>query len=94
MESGVCRAPDVHPVILSAEVANPHGNGCSHAIIHHKADLGNGEHHLVGRQSSSPDPSHHNGTETERSSFHSHLHGNGPSQFVQVQEVCPVERIV
>ena len=81
-------------VILSAEVANPHGNGCSHAIIHHKADLGNGEHHLVGRQSSSPDPSHHNGTETERSSFHSHLHGNGPSHFVQVQEVCPVERIV
>ena len=41
-----------------------------------------------------PDPSHHNGTETERSSFHSHLHGNGPSQFVQVQEVRPVERIV
>ena len=23
MESGVCRAPDVHPVILSAEVAKP-----------------------------------------------------------------------
>ena len=49
---------------------------------------------LIHRQSSSPDPSHHNGTETERSSFHSHLHGNGPSHFVQVQEVCPVERIV
>ena len=63
-------------------------------LIHHKADLGDGEHHLVGRQSSSPDPSHHNGTETERSSVHSHLHGNGPSQFVQVQEVCPVECIV
>ena len=50
----VCRAPDVHPVILSAEVANPHGNGCSHAILHHKADLGNGEHHLVAARAVVP----------------------------------------
>ena len=76
------------------EITNPHGNGGSHAIIHHKADLGDGEHHLVCRQGGSPDPSHHDGAEAERSGLHSHLHGNGPSQFVQVEEVRPVERMV
>lgn len=65
VESGVGYPPDIAEIPLPEEIADAHGYGGSHAVVHHETYLGYGYHDLVGGKFGTAQPAHHDGTEAE-----------------------------
>ena len=89
METGVCRTAHIRHVVLPLEVTNTNSNRRSHAIVHHERELRNGQHDLMGCQSDSPQPAHHDGAQAERGCLHPHLQPDGPAQRIESAKHLP-----
>ena len=86
MESGIRGTAHILHITLTFEVADAHSHRRPHAVVHHKRELRNREHYLMGRQSDSAQPAHHDSTKAERSRLHPHLQADGPAQRIKLPE--------
>ena len=90
LESRSGRAAHFPNVVLPAEMADPHGNGGSHAVVEHESQLSDREHHLMSRKWYCPEPAHHDCGYAERACLHAHLQSHGPAHAVELRKVPPV----
>ena len=86
METRKCGAAHILHIVLPLEIADTHRHRCAHTVVHHKRELRDGQHYLMGCQSDSAQPAHHDGAKAERGRLHSHLQTDRPAQCIELLE--------